>query len=287
MSSIYKQLSEEDVRIGRESTASSGSKIDKPRFWGIRIAVLGAFLLSLSSLIGAGFLYQSFNQERRQRQAIEAGQQLLQQKSDGFRMEINQYRAEIERMREQLQEYGKIRTDLKADLNKSRAQIAILQKKIQQIEERGNAIEEQALKLRQGEDTAAEESESSGNSSPPPVSTQEATVAGAPHAVKASAVKVSSQAAQTPAVSQSDAAKPPAAKTSQILSLNRKFSFAVVNIGLRDNLKIGDRLSVRQANKEIGMLQVEKLYDHFAAATIVEESKDAPIKEGDSIQKGS
>ena len=69
------------------------------------------------------------------------------------------------------------------------------------------------------------------------------------------------------------------------MTVNRKFDFVVVNLGSRDNLRMGDRLEVLRDGKSIASVEVEKLYDNFAAATIVEERKNAQIQEGDSIRK--
>ena len=57
------------------------------------------------------------------------------------------------------------------------------------------------------------------------------------------------------------------------------------NLGIQEQVKLGDKLGVDRNGKIVGTVQVEKLYDHFAAATILEEPKDAPIKEGDNIRK--
>lgn len=72
----------------------------------------------------------------------------------------------------------------------------------------------------------------------------------------------------------------------QVLSVNRQFNFVVVNVGLRDKIKIGDVLRVEDKGKMIGKIQVEKLYDNFSACAIMEEIKPAQIHEGDLIRIG-
>lgn len=72
----------------------------------------------------------------------------------------------------------------------------------------------------------------------------------------------------------------------QVLSVNRQFNFVVVNVGLRDKIKIGDVLRVEDKGKLIGKIQVEKLYDNFSACAIMEEIKPAQIHEGDPIHIG-
>ena len=77
--------------------------------------------------------------------------------------------------------------------------------------------------------------------------------------------------------------QPVAPKSPKVMTVNRKFKFAVVNVGSKDNLKTGDALKVERDGKQIANLKVEKLYDNFSAATIVEELNGATITEGDSI----
>ena len=74
------------------------------------------------------------------------------------------------------------------------------------------------------------------------------------------------------------------ARPQQVLTVNRQFNFVVVNMGLRDKVKIGDVLRVEQKGKLIGRIQVEKLYENFSACAIMEEVKPAQIHEGDLVR---
>lgn len=71
----------------------------------------------------------------------------------------------------------------------------------------------------------------------------------------------------------------------KVLTVNRKFNFVVINQGLQDGLKMGDKLKVLKQGKEIATVQVEKLYDKFSAATLVEEDPNQQVIEGDEIRK--
>jgi hypothetical protein len=72
---------------------------------------------------------------------------------------------------------------------------------------------------------------------------------------------------------------------SKVLTVNRKFNFVVVNQGLQDGLKMGDRLAVFKQGQEVATVQVEKLYDKFSAATLVAENPKQQVVEGDEIRK--
>ncbi len=78
---------------------------------------------------------------------------------------------------------------------------------------------------------------------------------------------------------------PPTVGKQRVLTVNRQFKFVVINTGIEDGAKIGDRYNVQREGKPAGSLQIEKLYDNFAAATIIEENPNAPIEVGDSITK--
>ncbi len=71
----------------------------------------------------------------------------------------------------------------------------------------------------------------------------------------------------------------------KVLTVNRKFNFVVINQGLQDGLKMGDKLRVLKKGQEVATLQVEKLYDKFSAATLLEEDPKQQVVEGDEIRK--
>lgn len=80
--------------------------------------------------------------------------------------------------------------------------------------------------------------------------------------------------------------KPATPKIPKVMTVNHKFEFAIINIGGKDNVKMGDKFKVERQGKTIANLKVEKLYDEFSAATIVEELGGATVNEGDSIVRG-
>ena len=97
---------------------------------------------------------------------------------------------------------------------------------------------------------------------------------------------MASAAAAEPALSETAAQSPaPAAspKVPGVLTVNRKFNFVVINLGSQENVKIGDKFPVLRQDKKIGTVEVEKLYEKFSAATILEENSKTPIQEGDSL----
>jgi ribosomal protein S17 len=71
----------------------------------------------------------------------------------------------------------------------------------------------------------------------------------------------------------------------KVLTVNRKFNFVVINQGLQDGLKMGDKLKVLKQGQEVAVVQIEKLYDKFSAATLMSENPKQQVVEGDEIRK--
>ncbi len=71
----------------------------------------------------------------------------------------------------------------------------------------------------------------------------------------------------------------------KIMVINQEFNFAVINLGSKDNLELGDEFSVLSASgNPIGVLRVEKVHESMSAAGFSPEIKDV-IKENDRIVK--
>jgi hypothetical protein len=73
-------------------------------------------------------------------------------------------------------------------------------------------------------------------------------------------------------------------RQNQVLSVNREFKFVVVNLGLRDKIKIGDMLQVESNGKLVGRVKVDRLLDGFSVCKIVEELNPAKIQEGNLVR---
>jgi hypothetical protein len=66
-----------------------------------------------------------------------------------------------------------------------------------------------------------------------------------------------------------------------VLLINRVHNFAVINLGSRHGLTLNDILHIQRDGAEIAKVRVEKLYEDYCAAYIVEEQSGKPIQEGD------
>jgi hypothetical protein len=114
---------------------------------------------------------------------------------------------------------------------------------------------------------------------------------GLPEPTAFSAMKKPEAAAPAPEVQKKPVPAPVQAKPvetpvrgKQVMTVNRKFNFVVINLGLKDGVKMGDRVVTERDGKPSGVAEVEKLYDSFSAATIVEERESGAIREGDAVR---
>ena len=306
MSIIGKSLSIQ----GQSAELSSGPLNEEKNSGGVsaglKWAVSGAFILALLSLGGSGYLYRSLNLETRERQALEAAQDQMRGKALDIEKSVQNYKTQIEELQAKLKNYETSQGQFKQVIEDNKKVIAVLQEKLQATEAVINKISEpeaepepeivtdpafepEAL-LETAEELSARLSESSPDLPAEPAAAQPekriaVPVVFAPQAEEPAAPKPAASVVPPPAAPA--APVKPLAHKPQVLSVNRKFNFVVIGLGIKDGIQMGDTLEISRQEKVIGNAQVEKLYENFSAATIVHEDKEAPIKEGDSIRKSS
>ncbi len=78
--------------------------------------------------------------------------------------------------------------------------------------------------------------------------------------------------------------KPKKQLEGKVLVVNREFHFVVIDLGRQDKVGLGDEFLVYQQAKEIGKVQVEKIYDTMSTAVILPGSQEAAILE-DTVVK--
>ena len=102
---------------------------------------------------------------------------------------------------------------------------------------------------------------------------------------QSSASEESTSAAAAPAAAAPSQAAPSAKATSgKVLVVNREFNFVVVNLGTKDGMQIGTKVTIFRNDKKIGSAQVERVYENMSAATLLAEEQKGQSKEGDQIR---
>jgi len=98
------------------------------------------------------------------------------------------------------------------------------------------------------------------------------------------ALSLSGSATGGPATS---VAAQPAASASEgkVLVVNREYNFAVINLGSKDGVAVGDVFYVYHNNKYIGDITLEKIHDSMAAAGFASSKIKSKIAEGDRVVK--
>ena len=71
----------------------------------------------------------------------------------------------------------------------------------------------------------------------------------------------------------------------KVLVVNKEFNFAVINLGNKDGVKIGDTFLVYHSNNYIGDIELEKIHDSMAAAGFITGNVRGRISEGDRVVK--
>lgn len=248
----------------------------------IKVAIVSSFALATAAFAASGYLFLRVRAERAALGALESENLQLEERSKASETQLAQQEKEVERFQAQIQDYVSQRESLKGELDQALAEAAKLKKKIQELEGERDRLSNQVNVGTVTEEALVEEAQKVVPVLPATPPTP-AKVEG-----KAEPEKKSEKVSEKKTAKEEKPAPPAGVRAdqrpNQVLSVNRKFNFVVVNLGLRDKLKIGDTLRVEQNGKLIGRLQVEKLYENFSACGILEEIKPAQIQEGDLVR---
>lgn len=71
----------------------------------------------------------------------------------------------------------------------------------------------------------------------------------------------------------------------KVLVVNKEYNFAVINLGSKDGVAMGDVFYVYHNNKYIGDITLEKIHDSMAAAGFASSNVEKRIAEGDRVVK--
>ncbi len=259
-------MQEPDIKLNKSNPSYlPAGQPNAPRLIGVKISIFLVFILAAGSLAASGYLYQMLNVERRERVALEAAKVQLEDKVSALQEESNQYKDSAAKIQEQLKAYTEDRDQYKKQLEAAQTENGELKEKVKSLEESSNAL-------------AANSPVAIGA-----VAGAQPTVADLANQLPGT--QAASASANTGSAQPDLSASAPAAPAFQVMTVNRKFNFVVINVGSKDQIKMGDKLNVEHSQKAIATIQVEKVYDRFSAAAILEESKESPIKEGDPIRK--
>ena len=267
-----------------------------------------------------GSVEAKYDQVREKMNTVQSEKEKLEAKSEEYRTKAEAMQAQLEKLQAEQTRMDGEKAALKQQLEGHQGMIADLQKKVEDLEKKAKdaqaacgvtpadlktdplstpqpfkntsaaptgvtaistpETESASLVFKPASTSgAAVVQDAAPASSPAPAPAVSAPVrSGPPVAVAEEPVKEAAQPAQVSSVVAAPA-------QSKILTVNRKFNFVVISQGLQDGLKMGDKLKVLKQGQEVATIQVEKLYDKFSAATLVEEDPKQQVVEGDEIRK--
>lgn len=168
--------------------------------------------------------------------------------------------AKAEQLAADLEQQKNLRVNLETKLDQAQKEIGKTQAQLKELSFKKDELEKRL------KDLEAQTAASKGVELGKVVVTPESTPYAAQEKPKAASP------VKQPAKSSSSEAK--------VLVVNKEYNFAVLNMGSKDGVGMGDVFSVYHENKYVGDVKVEKLHDSMAAAGFSSDLK-AKINEGD------
>jgi predicted RNase H-like nuclease (RuvC/YqgF family) len=258
MSTIYKNLIDEEIQSGKSTGIFlETERTQELKLRGVKAAILVLFVAAAVAFVGSWMIYQKWTFEKERNTKLEAEQMQLRDKAQSFDNEVKDLNEEITGLRQKLAVSENSIAQMKDQLSAKDGESEAYQKEISGLKTERNSLDE---KVRALEDQLAAAS---------PVMKNFVT--------ETTAVSAPATGAVSTPVS--------LGKQSKILTVNRQFNFVVINLGFKDRLRVGDRLVVEKDGVEIGTVEVEKSYEHFSAATIINEGRKTPFQEGFSVRR--
>lgn len=201
-----------------------------------------------------------------ERQLRDANYQVeyLTKELEGQKASQDELLQEAEGLRKILQQKEEAEGSLRERLSQSQAKVEALEQQILQIDSEKTLLTDQLASL--------EEQRAAGG-------------------VELGEIVVGPQVAQQPLPSQEVVAAPPATiqrpqinvAEGQVLVVNKKYNFAVIDLGLREGVKFNDTFSVYQNENYIGDIRVEKVHESMSAAAFLSAGVRDRIKERDRV----
>lgn len=271
------------------------------------LILVGLIIISLGFAAGAFYFYQNEHakniQLQEQIEELNTRQRITEGKLEeskklamNFQLKLQEAKARIDSLTSELEQEKSTRLEAlnkfeqaRADLEQQKAKREDLEDRLNQSQEDGRKIKEQIKVIQQQK----VELEAKIKSLEPPASTVElGTIV-----VNNETITVDAKAkAKTEAKMKANTLKPAKVekkeKALQIKSLegkivvvNKEHNFAVLNLGSKDGVSIGDEFSVLHAGKTIGVVKVEKVHESMSAAGFAADLKDIINENDKAVQK--
>jgi len=279
MSSIYEHLAKAHLKSESAKAEPERSSVRKnisypkpPKFRFIKTLAFLSLLASFAAGAGMYYLYNQLSQEKQLRSSLEESYRSVAGAVHELKGQFGRAESELAKIKSDVAANAGSLQGFGSELERQKAGILSAQKKIDALEAHNREIEAAIEELK-------------AIPVPEPVAEfaplDDGTDRLESFVNETASVPAGTPSAETPVAETAPQAMP----APQVMTLNRDFNFVVLNLGTRDGMKMGDRFQVLQNGKTIATVEVEKLYENFSAATILEEKKKSAIKEGDLIHR--
>ncbi|HTL47440.1 MAG TPA: hypothetical protein VL688_05195 [Verrucomicrobiae bacterium] len=295
MSSIYEHLAKAHLKTTEKEKPEldlpipprNSSQLPKPpRFILIKVLAVLSLAASVAAAASSAYLFRALKAEQSKRAGLEGFYNQLLAGSEALKSRDQAFQDEFERVKYQMNTASQETQGVKSELERARIDFSNVEKKLLELEDKNGEVARKLEALSAPAPAAPAEAAASpaaANGAESPESASSSFAAGL-DALTSDMENVAPSSAPAAAPAATAPAEEPKAKAGpQVMTVNRNFNFVVLNIGIRDSVKLGERMAVQQKGKDVATVEVEKLYDNFSAATIVEERAKAQIQEGDAV----
>jgi len=184
----------------------------------------------------------------------------------------------LEQQKKDLEQQKSLRQDLENKLNQAQEDGKGIKARLKVIEQQKADLEQKIKDLEAG---------SSGVELGKVVVNNDAVVTNAPvqSTANPNAVAPKTVVPAAPAAPQPPALPQPKGLEAKVMVVNREYNFVVINLGVKDGIKIGDQFLIYHQDKLVGEVKVEKVHESMAAAGFSAELKDAISENDKAVQK--
>lgn len=194
--------------------------------------------------------------------------------------QINKLNADLAQERSAKEEAATLAEQLRTDLEQQKSLRSDLEKKLSTAQSEATKIQGQLKELLAKKDDLekkVKKFEEEAQASSQSVELGKVVVAPEAAAPAAGAVK--------PSAEKQPVKNAVAASEGKVLVVNKDYNFAVINLGAKDGINLGDVFSVYRENKYLGDIKVEKVHESMSAAGFLSSGMQDKTIEGDKVVK--
>lgn len=184
---------------------------------------------------------------------------------------------QIEQLRADLDQQKRLRSDLEKKFNQAQEDARKIQNQVRELDAKKTELEMKVSDL----EAKAQSGVELGKIVVSPEALQVQQKGKPAKEKKAAAPK------ETKVIAQAKDSKPVLAASQdqggKVLVINKDYNFAVINLGSKDGVNIGDTFSIYHGNKYLGDVKVEKVHDSMAAAGFSSQEMKDKVSEGDKV----